>query len=302
MKRRKEINAISMKSKVLIYLFFILFALVCIVPIFLILSVSFSDENKLLLHGYKFIPLKFSTYAYERLFADSYLIFNAYGVTIFSTIVGSISNVFIMTLYAYPLSRVDFPFKKFFSTYVLITMLISGGLVASYIVNITILKIKNTMMALILPTMGAGYHIFIMRTYFKDAIPLELVDAAKIDGAGEFGTFIKIIIPIVKPIVAAMLMYNVLAYWNEWRSSLYYITNPKLYTLQYIMQQALLNMAFVQQNLADSTMGLDEALKALPIQSVRMAMVIVGIGPVIIAYPFLQKYFIQGLTAGSAKG
>ena len=299
--KKKSFNSLSAPSNIALHTVFILFSLACILPILLILSVSLTDEAALTEYGYHFIPKVFTLSAYEHLFRDSRMLLQAYGMTILVTALGSFINVTIMTLYAYPLSREDFPFKKAFNFYLLLPMLLTGGLVASYMINVTVLNIKNTLWALLLPSLGGGFNIFVMRTYFKENIPSELIDATRIDGAGEFRTFFQIVLPIIIPIIATMLLFNVFAFWNNWQNSLLYVNTPRLYTLQYIMQQALLNLNFMKTNMTnDPNMG--EAIKHLPVQSVRMAMVIVGVGPIVLAYPFFQRYFIQGLTQGSVKG
>ena len=299
--KKKDFNALSLPGNITVNALFILFSLACILPLILILSVSLTDEAALTEYGYHFIPKEFTFTAYEHLFRDSKMLLSAYGTTILVTVLGSFINVAIMTLYAYPLSRADFPFKKTFNFYLLLPMLLTGGLVASYMINVTVLHIKNTLWALILPSLGGGFNIFVMRTYFRENIPSELIDATRIDGAGEFRTFFQIVLPIIVPIIATMLLFNVFAFWNNWQNSLLYVNTPKLYTLQYIMQQALLNLNFMKSNMTNDP-NMSEAIKHLPVQSIRMAMVIVGVGPIVLAYPFFQRYFIQGLTQGSVKG
>ncbi len=300
--KKYEVNAVSKTAEIIINGGFILFSLACVLPLLLVVSVSFTSESAIMDFGYSFIPKEFSLDAYDFLFSDSEVIFRAYGVTIFVTIVGSLISIISMTLYAYPLSREDFPFKSFFNVYLLITLLFSGGLVASYMVNVTILGLKNTVWALIVPSLGGGFSIFVIRTYFKKNIPSELIEAAVIDGAGEFRTFVQIILPVVQPIIASMLLFSIFGYWNNWTNSLYYISTPKLYTLQHLMQQAMLNLNFIRQSFSDNLSAMENFMKLLPEQSVRMAMVVVGVGPIVAAYPFFQKYFIQGLTEGSVKG
>lgn len=307
-KRRKKItqdkiNQVSDATNFWLNVLFVLLAAICVIPFLLVIAISLTDELTLLQSGYHFIPKKFSTEAYEFLIKNPAVVLKAYGVTLFSTVVGTTVNVVCMAMFAYPLSRSDFPYKKFFNIYVLITLLISGGLVPSYLVNVNILHLRNKIWALILPMLGGGFHIFIMRTYFKGTIADGIIEAAKIDGASEIRTFFQIVLPLAVPVIAAIALFNVFAFWNNWTNSLYYITNPDLYSLQYVMQQSLRNLQFMQQQAARGAAGIQLTQSmVLPQESVRMAMVIVGIGPIIIAYPFFQKYFISGLTIGAIKG
>ena len=295
-------NSVPPAAYIIINILFIFFVLVCIIPFALVVSVSLTDNKALIEHGYRFIPETFSVDAYKFLFSNSRIVINAYKVTIFTTIIGTLANVILMAMFAYPLSRYDFPFKKTFSTFVLITMLFNAGLTPTYMVNVNILHLRNTIWALILPALGGGFNIFVMRTYFRLNIPKEIIESTKIDGASEIRIFVQMVIPLALPVMAAIGLFNSITFWNNWALSLYYISDTKLFSLQYVMQQALLNMQFMQQTMqADSNTG-QEMLKNLPEESVRMAMVIVGIGPILLAYPFFQKYFVKGLTVGAVKG
>lgn len=302
MKKGKGINTVSDRTNVILNIIFILFSLACVIPFILVVSVSFTHMDALGRNGYKFIPEIWSLDAYRYIFKDLEVIVRAYGVTIFSVIVGTLLDVSLLSLYAYPLSRKDVPYKKFFVVYILITMLFSGGLAPTYMVYVTVLGLKNSIWALILPHLGGGFSIFIMRSYFKENIPFEVIESAKIDGAGELRIFLKLVLPLSVPVMAVMALFTTFGIWNDWMNSLYYISDPKLFSLQFVMQKALNTLNFIRQNYQlDPQLAM--TLEAeLPDETIRMAMVLVGIGPILLAYPFFQRFFIKGLTVGSIKG
>ena len=302
MARRHDPNGISNSASVTLNIIGIICALFCLLPFLLVISVSFSDEVSIMQNGYQFIPKIFSLEGYSFIFKYGDTLSRAYANTIFVTIVGSIVNVLIIALYSYPLSRPDFPYKKFFNTFILILMLFNGGFVASYIVNIRVLMIKNTYWGLILPSLGAGFYVFVTRTFFQKSIPYEIIESTKIDGCSESRIFWQIILPLSLPILAVNALINIYGFWNNWMNSLYYITDPKLSTLQYVMQQALRDMQLMKSQAGTASLEYQQLGKTLPAESARMAMVIAGIGPIIVVYPFLQKYFIKGLTVGAIKG
>ena len=299
----QPINSISNTSSLVLHIFFILFALSCVIPFWLVISISFTDEAVIAQEGYQFFPKVFSLEGYQYLLKNTNTMLNAYKITILSTVVGTVLNVLTVALYAYPLSRPDFPYSKFFTNFVLVTMLFSGGLVPTYIINITVLHLKNTFWALVLPSLGAGFNVFITRTYFKESIPFELIEAANIDGASENQIFKKIIIPLSVPVLAVNALMSTFGFWNNWTNSLYYISDEKLYTLQYVMQAALRNLQILSSNeMQIDISALEGMRRTVPEESVRMARVLLGVGPIIIVYPFFQKYFIKGLTVGAVKG
>ena len=181
-------------------------------------------------------------------------------------------------------------------------MLFNGGFVASYILNVRILMLKNTFFALVLPSLGGGFYVFVTRTFFQQSIPYEIIESAKIDGCSESRIFLKMIIPLSLPVLAVNGLINIYGFWNNWQNCLYYITDDKLFTLQYVMQQALRDMQLMKNLAASGSAELQLSNITLPAESARMAMVIVGIGPIVAVYPFIQKYFVKGLTVGAIKG
>lgn len=301
MKSKLQINSISSTVNVIFNMFFSLACLVCVIPFILLVSVSFTEEKCLFLHGYKFIPGAVTLKAYEFLFKDFDFVLRAYGVTIIVVIIGATLNVLINSLYAYPLSRKDFPFKKLFSNYILITLLFSGGLAPTYYVYVRMLGIKNTIFAMILPGLTGGFNIFIMRTFYQQNIPFEVIESAKIDGASESRTFFSLVLPLSKPIIATIALFSTVYYWNDFFHCMMYIDQQKLYNLQYSMQRALMTIQYLRNNIEAMNQGAFFE-QDIPSETVRMAMVVVGIGPIIFAYPFFQRYFIKGLTIGSVKG
>ncbi len=302
MKIKHEINSISNRTSVIFHLIAILGALICVLPFILVIAISVTDETAIMQEGYKFLPSKFSMDGYRFIFKNGELLSRAYLNTIMSTVAGTALNTLMIALYAYPLSRPDFPYKKFFNTFILILMLFNGGFVASYLVNVKVLMLKNTFMALVLPSLGGGFYVFVTRTFFQSSIPYEIIESAKIDGCNENGIFWRLVLPLSLPVLAVNGLINIYGFWNNWMNSLYYITDDKLYTLQYVMQQALRDMQLMKSLAGSGSVELLNGAMTLPAESARMAMVIVGIGPIIAVYPFLQKYFVKGLTVGAIKG
>lgn len=301
MKSKLQINSISNTTNIIFNIIFSAATLACIIPFILLISVSFTEEKSLFYYGYKFMPKAFSLKAYEFLFKDFDFVLRAYGVTILVVVIGVTLNVLINSLYAYPLSRKDFPFKKLFSNYILITLLFSGGLAPTYYIYSIVLGVKNTLIAMILPGLAGGFNIFIMRTFYQQNIPFEIIESAKMDGASETRTFFSLVFPLSKPIIATIALFSTIYYWNDFFHCMMYIDEQKLYNLQYSMQRALMTIQYLRNNIEAMNQGafLDANI---PSETVRMAMVVVGIGPIILAYPFFQKYFIKGLTIGSVKG
>ena len=302
MKTRYKGNLISRPSDTILNIIFIIYSLICILPLFLVLSVSFSDELSIAKNGYSFIPQKFSLTAYSYLFLNAKGILNAYGVTIFVTVVGSVLSVIIIALYAYPLSRRDFKYRNTFTFLVFITMIFSGGLVPWYLVCTRVLHLQNTIGALIVPYLMNGWYVLIMRTFFSTTIPESIIEAAKIDGAGEFRIFAVVVLPLAKPAIATIALFNTLFYWNDWWLPLMLINDDKFVNLQYIMYRITTNIQYLTQLAPNAAAQSGNTIAQMPSETARMAMCILSIGPVIIAYPFFQKYFVKGLTIGGVKG
>ncbi len=285
----------------LIHIIFIFCSAIAILPVLLVVAISFSSEDSINKYGYSFVPHEFSTYAYRYVFSDPHVLLRAYGNTIFATVVGTLACLIITSALAYPLSRKNMPYRRFFTTFVVITILFNGGLVPWYIVMKNYLHFNDNIWALVVPgLMLNGFNVLIMRTFFSSTIPTELLEAANMDGAGELRIFAQIVIPLSKPVYATIGLFATLAYWNDWYNSMIFQVNHDNYSMQYVLQSILLNLQYLQQNSRSNNMT--ASLAALPQETSRMAMAIIAIGPIIFAYPFFQKYFIKGLTIGAVKG
>jgi putative aldouronate transport system permease protein len=224
----------------------------------------------------------------------------AFGVSILVTAVGTIVSLFVTSAMAFSLSRKDFPLRGFLSFYVLITMLFGGGLLPWYLVYTKFLHFHNSLLALIVPGLLGGFNVFIMRTFFTTSIPPSLIDSAHIDGAGEYRTYFSILLPLSLPVLATIGLFSVVGYWNDWFTSLVFISNDKLYNLQYFLYNTLMNAEYLQ-SIADKA-HIDTARQVQPLEELRMAMAIIAVLPVALVFPFLQKYFVKGLTIGAVKG
>ena len=300
--RRREPNQLSPIANTIINILFFLYASACVLPILIILGISFSSEESIIRHGYSLIPRDFSLKSYEYLFRDGVTIGRAYGVTLFTTIVGMCFCVVTVCLYAYPLSRSTFKFRKFFTFFLFFTMLFSGGMVASYVVNSNLLGMRDNIWIMVLPMSFNAFWVIVMRTFYKNQIPESLIESAKIDGAGEWLTLLKIVLPLSLPGIATVALFSTIGIWNDFFLNLLYIRDTKLYNLQRLIQQALGTIQTLREiAFKIGTAGGTVDLSKLPNETFRMAICIVTIGPIVLAYPFFQKYFIRGLTIGAIK-
>mgnify|MGYP004645764421 FL=1 len=275
----------------------IVLSLLAVLPFVLLIMSSLTDEDSLLLNGYSFFPQKFSTYAYEYLFVTNLKsIMSSYGITVFVTLVGLILSLLITPMLAYPLSRKDYARGKKVSFYVFFTMLFNGGLVPSYMMWTQVFHLKNTIFALIIPTLLLnGFNVILMRSNFQSNIHPAMIEAAKIDGAGEFYIYRKIILPLSLPIMATVGLMTGINYWNDWTNGLYYVTNSKLYSLQQLLNTIMTNIQALTQ------MTTVTVTQKMPSTSIRMAMAVIGVIPVLVLYPFFQKYFVKGIALGGVK-
>jgi len=296
------INIISKKVNALFVTLFSIYCIACLLPLVLIFMVSITDEKSLIENGYSFFPSEISFSTYKYLFLDSEKLFRAYGVTIAVCVIGTILCVLMTMLYAYPISRKSFKYRNFFSFFVFFTMLFQGGLVPWYILYTQYLKLQNNPAVLIIPALVNAFNVLIMKTFFTTNLPDSVLESARIDGASEMRTFLKIVIPLSKPAIATIGLFSVLSYWNDWYLCLLYITDEKYYNLQYSMYQALRTVEYLTSSHAAAMGSTSSELAKIPGETLRMAMAILGIGPIIFAYPFFQKYFIKGLTIGAVKG
>lgn len=271
-----------------------LFAVLCIIPILLTLAGSFTPEQELL-RGLKLIPEHFTTDAYKLVLRDPSAMLNAYGVTIRLVVIGTALSLLITTMTAYVLYRKDFPARNFFAFFFFFTTLFSGGLVPYY-VWISELGLRNTFTVLLVGSLFAVFNMIIVRSYFTGNIPQSLVESANIDGAGDFRIYYSIVLPSAGPILATVGLLTALTYWNNWQAAMIFITNNKLYPLQYYLYRVFQEAA---QQAQMSEMG--QGGGVTPTESYKLAMTVFTMGPVVLFYPFVQKYFVTGVTVGAVK-
>ncbi len=278
------------------------FLSICAVaPFILLIMSSFTEEQTLLTNGYSFFPEKFSTYAYEYLFTKSGAVFRGYMISFLVTAVGTMLNLLITTLYAYPLSRKELPGRSFFAFYLFFTMLFSGGLVPSYLMWTQTFHIRNTFFALLVPGLLMGaFNVIMMRTYFTANIPDAVIEAARVDGANEFKILFGIVLPMALPIIATIGLLVGLAYWNDWMNGLYYLNDDRMYSIQVLLMNIQRDLDSLRQQAQAGGGSVNTA--DLPSTSVRMALTVMGILPIMIIYPFMQKYFVKGIAIGAVKG
>ena len=300
MKARNPINSISMTANAAFHLMFILLSLACIVPILLVAAVSITSESSITLNGYRFIPESFSWEAYRYLWQEGKVVAHAYGVTIFVTVVGTVVSLLVTSLFAYPLARKDFAYRKLFAFLIVFTLLFHGGMVSWYMVTTQILHLKNSLAALIIPYLFNGWYVMILRTFFMTTIPDAVLESAKIDGAGEFRIFFSIVLRLSLPGRATVGLFSAIVYWNDWWLPLMLITDDKIMNMQYLLYKAQSKADFLSS--ANALNYGATAMTAPPSLTLRMALAVIGIGPIVLAYPFFQKYFVQGLTIGAVKG
>lgn len=276
-------------------------SLLAILPFILLLSSSFTDESTLLREGYFFIPRKFSTYAYQYLFsAEGAKVLKSYGVTFFITIVGTSISIIVGSMTGWVLSRKDYKRSRLFTFLIFFTMLFNGGIVPQYIMWTQYFHIKNTIWALIFPNLLlSGFQVMLYKNNFASNIHPALVDAAKIDGASELFIFFKIVLPLSKPILATVGLMAGLGYWNDWTNGLYYISDNNLYSLQQLLKSIIDNINALGA-MASSSEAVASAAK-MPTSSIRMAMAVIGVVPVMVLYPFFQNAFISGIALGGVK-
>ena len=289
------------RFQVLANMIMALATVLCVLPLILLVISSFTANKDITLYGYSFFPKHFSMEAYSYIWNERAQIFRAYFITVLVTTVGTTIGLIISILYAYVLSKPYFPGKKFFSLYILFTMLFNGGLVPTYIMYTRYLHMKNTIWALIIPgLMMNAFNVLLIRSYIQNNVPQSLIEAAKIDGAGEFTVVQKVVLPMSKPIIATIGLFIGVAYWNDWQNGLYYVTDEKIYSIQQILNNMLKNIEYLSKN-ATSVAKSTSLAGTLPAATVRMAIAVIGLLPILIIYPFIQKYFVKGIALGAVK-
>lgn len=281
---------------ILAHTVFILFGICCLVPMIYLISSSISNEQDLFVYGYRLIPKRIDFAAYKYLLHNPTQLLDAYKLTVFITVVGTFLALLVMVMIAYPLSVKDFKFRRQLSFYLFFTMLFSGGLVSVYLLNVQYLHLKNNILVYILPALVSPWYVFMLRSFFS-TIPQSLRESAKIDGAGEAKILFRIIVPISKPAIATIAFMELMTKWSEWYNCMLYITEPKLQTVQYLLQ-ALMQQSEKLAQAAD--IGINAG--TVPNETVKLAMAVIAAGPIMFIFPFFQKYFVKGMTIGSVKG
>lgn len=294
---RINASASTKVFNVICYTVVTLVALVCVIPFVMLVSGSFSSEQAIRMQGYSILPRDFSLEAYQLIFKTPITVLRAYGVSIFITIAGTVLGLLLTTITAYVLSRKDFKYRNVFSFFFYFTTLFNGGMVCTYIYYIRYLHLKDSYWAMILPGMFNVFYLLIMRT-FVSAVPTALIEAAKIDGAGEFRTFFSVVLPLLKSGMATIGLFLALGYWNNWYNAMLYINDEDKYPLQYMLYSLMQKT----QALASLAGQANIQVADLPSNSLKLAMAVVATGPILLVYPFVQKYFVQGVAVGSVKG
>lgn len=300
--RKRQLKNYTLGGQIALNIVFILYALICLVPVLLVLAISFTPENTLVSEGYALIPSKLSFEAYRFVFGNTGQILRAYGITIMVTVIGTLLSLTLITLYAYPISRKELKYRKFFTFFLFFTMLFSGGLIPTYMIYTKLIHIKDTYAALVMPMLMGAWNVLVMKSFFQSSIPDEVIESVKIDGGGDWTVFLKIVLPLSLPGLATIALFVSVAYWNDWMMPLYYITDQKKYNLQYLLYSIMNNIQYLSEHASDVNQGGMGALQNIPSEGARMAMCIMALGPVVLVYPFLQKYFVKGLTVGAVKG
>ena len=297
-----RLNQISRRAEACFHIILGLFALACIIPFIFVIIISFSAEDSIRTIGYSFLPAAWSLDAYRQVLSLGDALWRSYFNSFLITVVGTVISVTMCVLYAYPLYRKDYRFRGFFSFISFFTMIFGGGLIPTYIVCKNLLGMSNNYYALIVPMLVSPFNIIIMRTFFQTSVPFDLIEAATIDGSGEYSTLGRIILPIVKPGIATVALLTALGYWNEWFLCLLYVTKRELYPLQYLLMEMQRNAEFLARNSSMIGAAGADAIRTLPSQTMRMAVVVFIVLPIACAYPFFQRYVVAGLTIGSVKG
>lgn len=300
MSRNYAIKNNNKTSKLFLNTIFVIFSICCLIPVITVISISLSKENDIMRYGYQIIPKSIDLLAYKYIFAYPKQIIDAYLVTIFVTVVGTILALFINSLAAYALSRKRFEYRNTISFIVFFTTMFNAGLIPWYILITKYLHLGNKIWVMIIPALASPWNMFILRTNFK-SIPDSIIESAKIDGANEFYIYYKLILPLSKPALATIGLFFSLSFWNDWWLCLLFIDKTNLNNLQYILYKIMANINYlISQN--PLNLGIVVDTSKIPNESARMATVVLAAGPMLFVFSFFQKYFVQGLTVGSIKG
>lgn len=293
MKRKHKLK----ENNFLIHLFFIVFSLACVIPFVMLISVSFSSENAVANLGFSVLPREFTTLAYKSIFSNPTDLVRAFVLTAITSLLGAFIAIIVMSMLGYALARPHFIFRKFITKALLVTMLFSGGLIPSYVINTQVYHLGNNPLMYIINGMAAAATIFIFRTFFQQ-LPNGLIESAELDGATEMQILIKIVIPLSTACMASYMFMQVISRWNAFEVSMYYMTDKNWFTLQYLLQ-LILNEA---QTLAQMAQAMGLSGNDIPTETLKFAMCVITTIPTLIIFPYFQRYFSKGMTIGSVKG
>lgn len=284
--------------KIIAYIFITLFTLACLIPFVIVISTSFTSESYIIKHGYQLIPRQFTVFAYKLIAADPQYLIGSYVVTILNTLIGTTVGLFLIAMTGYALQRPDFPYRNAISFYIYFTTLFSGGLVPYYLLVTQVLHLKDNYLAILLPSLMSPWLIILMKNFMK-SIPHSITESAKIDGAGDFTIFVRIILPMAKPALATVGLFLALGYWNEWYNAMLFLSSSVKYVpLQLFLYNVVSKADFIRNSAAAANVPPQD----IPMESMKMATAVAATGPIILVYPFVQKYFIKGITVGAVKG
>lgn len=284
--------------KVVAYVFITLFTLACLIPFIIVISTSFTSESYIVKHGYQLIPHQFTLFGYKLIAADPQYLIGSYVVTILNTLIGTAIGLFLIAMTGYALQRPDFPYGNSIAFYIYFTTLFSGGLVPYYLLITQVLHLKDNYLAILLPSLMSPWLIILMKNFMK-SIPHSITESAKIDGAGDFTIFVRIIFPMAKPALATVGLFLALGYWNEWYNAMLFLSSSVKYVpLQLFLYNVVSKADFIRNSAAAANIPSQD----IPMESMKMATAVVATGPIILVYPFVQKYFIKGITVGAVKG
>ena len=294
-------NSIKQPTNIAFSTVFILLALITFLPLVFVFIISISSEASVAQNGYSFFPTEFSSESYAYLWQSKDYIGRAFLNSVGLTVAGTLLGLVLISTMGYALSRPNYYLKSLYTVMIFIPMLFSGGLVATYMINTQVYHLKNTYWALLLPGACSTFYIIIMRTFFQTTVPDSIIESGKIDGASQLRIFTQLVLPISLPVIATIGLFLTFNYWNAWYGAMLYIdsNHRELYTLQYVLISIEKNISFMARNEEHFT---EDALRNLPSETMRMAIVMVVVIPIACSYPFSQRYFVSGLTIGAVKG
>lgn len=298
--RSKTLHWDQLSMSALGYTLLFLFGMMCLIPFWIVFISSFASEGSLVRVGYALWPDEFSLDSYAYAFRNPTRIFQAYASTIVITAVGTALAVLMATMTGYVLARQDFRWRNGFSLFFFFTTLFSGGLVPYYLMCTQYLGMKDSWMGRLLPMLFSVWNMILAKNYMK-TISFEITESGKMDGANDFQVFIRLILPLTKPLVATLTLFTALTYWNDWYYSMLFITKPHMQSLQYLLQDMLSSIQALKQLAASGELATVSNAE-IPTTGMKMSMTVITVGPIILLYPFLQRYFIKGMTIGAVKG